>query len=125
MAGSAFSGRSLGLAFSLPGGGRTGFVAVALLWTACVLAVPGALIEERAKTRRFPSVAEVEAVLAGSNIESKREAVRRVLLEVKVAAVGTRLKDEFHTDEWTADVPGPECYESSTALADRIETVWS
>jgi MFS family permease len=36
----------LGLAFSLPGGGRTGFVAVALLWAACVLAVPGALTEE-------------------------------------------------------------------------------
>jgi hypothetical protein len=40
----------LGLAFSLPGGGRTGFVAVALLWGACALAVPGALTEEPVKS---------------------------------------------------------------------------
>ena len=32
----------LGLTFSLPGGGRTGCVTVALVWGACVLAVPGA-----------------------------------------------------------------------------------
>jgi MFS family permease len=36
----------LGLTFSLPGGGRTGFVAVALLWGASGLAVRGALNDE-------------------------------------------------------------------------------
>jgi MFS family permease len=40
----------LGLAFSLPGGGRTGFIVVALLWGACALAVPGALTEEPAES---------------------------------------------------------------------------
>jgi len=35
----------LGLTFSIPGGGRTGFVAVALLWGACALAVPEALTD--------------------------------------------------------------------------------
>lgn len=44
----------LGLTFSLPGGGRTGFVAVALLWSACVLAVPGAFAEEAKPRRREP-----------------------------------------------------------------------
>ena len=97
--------------------------------SADVEAAKAALIEEKAKTRRFPSVEEVEAVLAGSDIEAKREAVRRVLLEVKVSAFGTRLKDEFRQadDEaldFTVPVPGPECYEPSTAVADRIERVW-
>jgi nitrate/nitrite transporter NarK len=36
----------LGLTFSLPGGGRAGFVVVALLWGACGLAVRGALTDE-------------------------------------------------------------------------------
>jgi DNA invertase Pin-like site-specific DNA recombinase len=119
------AGEELGAYLAVAKASMPGFAEGVESRQADVEAASRALIEERAKTRRFPSVAEVEAVLAGSNIESKREAVRRVLLEVKVAAVGTRLKDEFHTDEWTADVPGPECYESSTALADRIETVWS
>ncbi len=97
--------------------------------SADVESAKAALIEEAAKTRRFPTVEEVEAVLAGSDIEARREAVRRVLLEVKVSAVGTRLKDEFRQADgealdFTAPAHGPECYEPSTAVADRIEAIW-
>jgi DNA invertase Pin-like site-specific DNA recombinase len=97
--------------------------------SADVEAAKAALIEETAKTRRFPSVEEVEAVLAGSDIEARREAVRRVLLEVVVSSVGTRLKDAFRQADgealdFTAPEPGPECYEESKALADRVETTW-
>jgi hypothetical protein len=89
-----------------------------------------ALIEEQGRTRRFPTVEEVEAVLAGSDIEARREAVRRVLLEVVVSAVGTRLRDEFRQADgealdFTTPAFGPECYEPSSAVADRISTVWT
>lgn len=94
-----------------------------------VEAAKAALIAEQAKTRRFPTLAEVEAVLAGSDIEARREAVRRVLLEVKVSATGDRLRDEFRQADGEAldvSVVHPaSAFEPSTALADRIETVWS
>jgi hypothetical protein len=35
----------LGAAFALPGGGRAGFALLALLWAACLLALPTALAE--------------------------------------------------------------------------------
>ena len=44
----------LGLSFSLPGGGRAGFATVALLWGACVFAIPGAFADDAESRRPEP-----------------------------------------------------------------------
>jgi DNA invertase Pin-like site-specific DNA recombinase len=84
-----------------------------------------ALHIERKRSRRFPTIEEVTTILESGTVEEKREALRRIVLEVRIERVGTRLRDEFRSEQWTAeDVPPPEAYEPSKSLADRIETVW-
>lgn len=91
-----------------------------------VEAAAAALDTERRRVRRFPSVEEVEAILAGVDIEAKREAIRRVVAEVRVEQVGTHVKPQ-HAERAAADigyVVPADGYEPSKALADRVEVVW-
>jgi DNA invertase Pin-like site-specific DNA recombinase len=83
------------------------------------------LIEESRKTKREITVEQAREILESGSVEEKRTALGRIVLEVRVARVGTRLRNADPDAPWTADVPPADAYEPSTALADRTSTVWS
>jgi DNA invertase Pin-like site-specific DNA recombinase len=90
------------------------------------------LIEEARKTKREITVEEARAILENGTVEEKRTALGHIILEVRVARVGTRLRDEYRPADdapvvFTAADLGEvdkSHYEASSALADRTEVTW-